>query len=95
MVSALSTPTKTAMHCAVKKRGGHLKALVALYTVESLFIADSVVNKRFVKPSAAFDGGVSSNKMVLLFFQQLDKFVGNQRLQMQSPTRLKDAVFSY
>ena len=91
----MSTPTKTAMHRAVKKRGRHLKALMALYAVESLLITDSVVNKRFIKPSAAFDGGVSSNKMVLLFFQQLDKFVGNQRLQMESPTRLKDAVFSY
>ena len=82
MISALSTPTKKAMHRAGKKRGRHLKASMAPYAVESLFIADSVVNKRFVKPSAAFDGGVSSNKMVLLFFQQLDKFVGNQRLQM-------------
>lgn len=54
---------------------------MALYAVESLLITDSVVNKRFVKPSAAFDGGVSSNKMVLLFFQELDEFVGNQRLQ--------------
>ena len=51
---------------------------MALYAVESLLIADSVVNKRFVKPSATFDGGVSSNKMVLLFFQQLEEFVGNQ-----------------
>ena len=68
---------------------------MALYAVESLLIADSVVNKRFVKPPAAFDSGVSSNKMVLLFFQQLDEFVRNQRLQMESPTRLKDAVFSY
>jgi len=65
---------------------------MALYAVESLLITDSVVNKRFVKPPAAFDGGVSSNKMVLLFFQQLDKFVGNQRLQMESPINLrKDA----
>jgi hypothetical protein len=82
VVSALSTPTKTAMHRAVKKRGCHLKALMALYAVESLLIADSVVNERFVKPSAAFDGGVSSNKMVLLIFQQLNEFGGNQRLQI-------------
>lgn len=68
---------------------------MALYAVESLLIANSVVNKRFVKPSATFDGGVSSNKVILLIFQQLDEFVGNQRLQMESPTRLKDAVFSY
>jgi len=70
------------MHRAVKKRGCHLKALMAPYAIESLLIADSVVNKRFVKPSAAFDGGVSSNKMVLLFFQQLDEFGGNRRLQI-------------
>ena len=95
MVSALSTPTETAMHRAVKERGRHLKALMALYAVESLLIADSVVNNRFVKPSATFDSGVSSNKMILLIFQQLDKFVGNQRLQRESPTRLKDAVSSY
>ena len=95
MVSALSAPTKTAMHRTVKKRGRHLKALMALYAVESLLIADSVVNNRFVKPSATFDRGVSSNKMIFLIFQKLDKFVGNQRLQRESPTRLKDTVFSY
>ena len=82
MVSALSTPTKKAMHRAGKKRRRHLKALMALYAVEFLLIADSVVNKRFVKPSAAFDGGVSSDKMVLLIFQELDEFVGNRRLQI-------------
>jgi hypothetical protein len=82
VVSALSTPTKKAMHRAGKKRGRHLKALMAIYAVKSLLIADSVVNQRFVKPSAAFDSRVSPNKMVLLIFQQLDKFVGNQRLQI-------------
>jgi hypothetical protein len=70
------------MHCAGKKRRRHLKALMAPYAIEFLLIADSVVNERFVKPSAAFDSRVSSNKMVLLIFQQLDKFVGNQRLQI-------------
>jgi len=65
------------MHRAGKKRWRHLKALMAPYAIESLLIADSVVNKRLMKPSAAFDGGVSSNKMVLLLFQQLDEFVGN------------------
>jgi hypothetical protein len=48
---------------------------VALDAVELLFVAWSVVDQRFVKPSAPFDGGMGSDDMVFLGFQQLKQLL--------------------
>lgn len=46
-----------------------MDASVALDAVELLFVAWSVVDEGFVKPSATFDGGVVSDDVVFLGFQ--------------------------
>jgi len=62
----LSAPTKATTQGAVKNCRGHLKALMALYSVELLLVARSIVDEGFVKPSATFDSRVSSNQVIFL-----------------------------
>jgi len=66
MVSALNSPTKATAHGAVDERRGHLNALMALYPIELLLVAYSVMDKRFVEPPATFDSGVPSHQVILL-----------------------------
>jgi hypothetical protein len=55
-VSTLKTPTKTTMQRAIDNSRCHLNALMTLYAIELLFVAGTTVDKRFVEPSAPFDG---------------------------------------
>lgn len=77
----MSTPAEVTAHSAVEKRWCHLNTLMTIYAVEPLLVADSVVYERFIKPPTTFDSRVFPDKMVLLIFQQLNKFAGNQRFQ--------------
>jgi hypothetical protein len=43
------------MQRAVDNRGRHLNALMALYSIEFLFVTGAIVDERFIKPPAAFD----------------------------------------
>lgn len=54
---------------------------MALNSVETLFVAWSIVNERLVEPPAALYGRVLANQVVSLSFQQLSEFVGNQGRQ--------------
>jgi len=61
---------------------------MALYAVELLLVACSVVDKRFVEPPATFDSGVPSHQVILLILQHTKELVGNQRLQSLNRPRV-------
>jgi len=54
---------------------------VALDSIELLLVAWSVVDEGFVKPPAAFDGGMVSDDVVFLGLEQLKQFFGKDGAQ--------------
>jgi len=64
----LGAPTEAATHGAIKNCGGHLKAQMALYPIELLLVARSIVDEGFVKPPATFDSRVPPHQVVFLIF---------------------------
>jgi hypothetical protein len=42
-------------------------------TIELLLVAGSVMNQRFMKPSASFNCGMLTNEMILLLLQGINQ----------------------